>query len=308
MKFLKFNKKDAEMTVNYEIKLPTNFISTPENIEYFQAEVNALVLHWLECDSKSANDKTLKDYPYFATCELQDVLQDDISKYNKYLENIKILEAINNYQNTMSKLEKTLLENIENTACFHAKLYAGIITGNDGVGMKNFHNIYVQARRLHRTYKLEENGDMFTTKDWRNFKKDIVAFYNDIFEIPEDTEMFKKHRLKSLTNPWVDSFLSDCQKTPYLKDGKTVIGDIKDEKACRKIFRWYLLCRLQGLNLDDAKKGIDTAIQDDTKKAEKAEKKDTQPRKEEATEKKPTTRRKKSEIKKEEIAEKEESK
>ena len=58
------------------------------------------------------------------------------------------------------------------------------------------------------------------------------------------------------------------------QSGKAELGSYRQMKTCKKIFRTYILAKVQNLSLDEARKAIQDEITKEVKKQEAESKKD----------------------------------
>lgn len=255
----------------------------PEMADLFATRVQVQAMHWTKCEANEQIGKILKDNPEFASeVDMEALTEEELKVYAKYLDNTAIVEAYDNY--SFSDEEKEALEHVAEPDTM-VWFYASFVSNNAGIAMDGFKSIYEDCRYLFRTYVLTDTTDaMNTDKVFKELRKKIVGFYNSKFKLEEDTDLFnaKGSSIAKVSASFVKLLVSDFKVPARLngKTGKAELGGYRQEKTCRKIFRTYILAKVQNLSLDEARQEIDSVIQKEVTKAEKEAMKDSQPKEE----------------------------
>lgn len=261
--------------------MPKNLKS--EMADTFATRVQVQAMHWTKCEANEQIGKILKDNPEFASeVGMETLTEEELKVYTKYLDNVAIIEAYDSY--SFSDEEKEALEHVSEPDTM-VWFYASFVSNNAGIAMDGFKSIYEDCRYLFRTYVLTDTTDaMNTDKVFKELRKKIVGFYNSKFKLEEDTDLFnaKGSSIAKVSASFVKLLVSDFKVPARLngKTGKAELGGYRQEKTCRKIFRTYILAKVQNLSLDEARQEIDSVIQKEVTKAEKEAMKDSQPKEE----------------------------
>lgn len=261
----------------------TNMVE-PKNLkadmkDAFATAVQVQSMHWVVCDARNNRDSITKDYPHFNTIKDEDTSKlsaDELSAYNKYLDNKAICDAYEAYEFTDD--EKAVLDKLDKLPSM-VKFYASFLSKDEGICMNGFDTIYKKCRALFHDYILTETPNaMNTDETFKSVRADIVNWYNDHFKLEEDNEYLAKRgsSISKVSASFVTLLVSDFKVPAKLnrQSGKAELGSYRQMKTCKKIFRTYILAKVQNLSLDEARKAIQDEIAKETKKQEAEAKKD----------------------------------
>lgn len=272
-----FNKTTASFDSTINMVEPKNLIK--EQSEHFATAVQVQSMHWTFCNARNKCDDIRKEYPQFDTLKDEDTSKlspEEVSAYSKYLENKAIVTAYENYQFTEE--EQELLKKHDHLPTM-VRFYASFLSSDEGVCMNGFDTIYKKCRDLFNDYILTDTTDaMNSDEKFKSLREDIVTWYNSLFKLDEDNEYLtaRGSSISKVSASFVKLLVSDFKVPAKLnrKTGKAEIGSYRQMKTCKKIFRTYILAKVQNLSLDEAKKAIQDAISKETNKVESESKKD----------------------------------
>ena len=272
-----YNKTTASFDSTINMVEPKNLIK--EESDNFATAVQVQAMHWTFCNARNKCDDIRKEYPQFDTLKDEDTSKlsaEEVSAYSKYLENKAIVTAYENYQFTEE--EQELLKNHDHLPTM-VRFYASFLSSDEGVCMNGFDSIYKKCRDLFNDYILTDTTDaMNSDEKFKSLRKDIVTWYNTLFKLDEDNEYLtaRGSSISKVSASFVKLLVSDFKVPAKLnrKTGKAEIGSYRQMKTCKKIFRTYILAKVQNLSLDEAKKAIQDAISKETGKVEAEAKKD----------------------------------
>lgn len=272
-----YNKTTGLFDTTINMVEPKNLIK--EQSDSFATAVQVQSMHWTFCNARNKCDDIRKEYPQFDTLKDEDTSKlsaEEVSAYSKYLENKAIVTAYENYQFTEE--EQELLKNHDHLPTM-VRFYASFLSADEGVCMNGFDSIYKKCRDLFNDYILTDTTDaMNSDEKFKSLRKEIVTWYNNLFKLDEDNEYLtaRGSSISKVSASFVKLLVSDFKVPAKLnrKTGKAEIGSYRQMKTCKKIFRTYILAKVQNLSLDEAKKAIQDAISKETGKVEAEAKKD----------------------------------
>lgn len=272
-----YNKKTLAFDSIVNMVEPKNLIK--EQTDNFSTSVQVQSMHWTACDARSKCENIIKKYPHFTnlTDEVMNTLSDDeLSNYSKYVENNNIIKAYEAYNFTDE--EKAVLDRLD-TLPTMVKFYASFLSSNEGIYMDGFDRIYKKCRDLFLQYVLTDTQDAMNTDDkFKSLRKDIVSWYNKTFKLEEDNEFLTatKSSISKVSASFVKLLIADFKVPAKLnrESGKAELGSYRRMDTCKKIFRTYILAKVQNTTLDEARKAIQDEIAKEVKKVENESKKD----------------------------------
>lgn len=272
-----YNKTTASFDTTINMVEPKNLIK--EESDKFATAVQVQAMHWTFCNARHKCDDIRKEYPQFDTLKDDDIAKlsaEEVSTYSKYLENKAVVTAYENY--SFTEEEQELLKRHDKLPTM-VKFYASFLSSDEGICMNGFDSIYKKCRSLFHDYILTDTTDaMNTDENFKTLRKEIVTWYNNLFKLTEDNEYLtaRGSSISKVSASFVKLLVSDFKVPAKLnkKTGKAEIGSYKQMKTCKKIFRTYILAKVQNLSLDEAKKAIQDAIDKETGKVEAEVKKD----------------------------------
>lgn len=272
-----YNKTTASFDTTVNMVEPKNLIK--EESDKFATAVQVQAMHWTFCNARNKCDDIRKEYPQFDTLKDDDIAKlsaEEVSTYSKYLENKAVITAYENY--SFTEEEQELLKRHDKLPTM-VRFYASFLSSDEGICMNGFDSIYKKCRSLFYDYILTDTTDaMNTDESFKALRKEIVTWYNNLFKLTEDNEYLtaRGSSISKVSASFVKLLVSDFKVPAKLnkKTGKAEIGSYRQMKTCKKIFRTYILAKVQNLSLDEAKKAIQDAIDKETGKAEAEVKKD----------------------------------
>ena len=272
-----YNKTTASFDTTINMVEPKNLIK--EESDKFATAVQVQAMHWTFCNARNKCDDIRKEHPQFDTLKDDDISKlsaEEVSAYSKYLENKAVVTAYENYKFTGE--EQELLKRHDKLPTM-VRFYASFLSSDEGICMNGFDSIYKKCRSLFNDYILTDTTDaMNSDEKFKSLRKDIVTWYNSLFKLEEDNEYLTAHgsSISKVSASFVKLLVSDFKVPAKLnrKTGKAEIGSYRQMKTCKKIFRTYILAKVQNLSLDEAKKAIQDAISKETGKKEADDKKD----------------------------------
>lgn len=277
-----YNKTTGSFDTTINMVEPKNLIK--EESDSFATAVQVQAMHWTFCNARNKCDDIRKEYPQFDTMKDEDIAKlsaEEVSAYSKYLENLSIVTAYDNYKFTEE--EQALLEILKkhenNKLPTMVRFYASFLSNDEGICMNGFDTIYKKCRDLFNDYMLTDTTDaMNSDEKFKSLRKDIVAWYNAQFKLEKDNEYLTSRgsSISKVSASFVKLLVADFKVPAKLnrKTGKAELGSYRQMKTCKRIFRTYILAKVQNLSLDEAKKAIQDAIDKETGKAEAESKKD----------------------------------
>lgn len=272
-----YNKTTASFDTTINMVEPKNLIK--EELDKFATAVQVQAMHWTFCNARNKCDDIRKEYPQFDTLKDDDIAKlsaEEVSAYSKYLENKAVVTAYENY--SFTEEEQELLKRHDKLPTM-VRFYASFLSSDKGICMNGFDSIYKKCRSLFHDYILTDTTDaMNTDESFKALRKEIVTWYNNLFKLTEDNEYLtaRGSSISKVSASFVKLLVSDFKVPAKLnkKTGKAEIGSYRQMKTCKKIFRTYILAKVQNLSLDEAKKAIQDAIDKETGKVEAEAKKD----------------------------------
>lgn len=272
-----YNKTTASFDTTINMVEPKNLIK--EESDKFATAVQVQAMHWTFCNARNKCDDIRKEYPQFDTLKDDDIAKlsaEEVSAYSKYLENKAVVTAYENY--SFTEEEQELLKRHDKLPTM-VRFYASFLSSDEGICMNGFDSIYKKCRSLFHDYILTDTTDaMNTDETFKALRKEIVTWYNNLFKLTEDNEYLtaRGSSISKVSASFVKLLVSDFKVPAKLnkKTGKAEIGSYRQMKTCKKIFRTYILAKVQNLSLDEAKKAIQDAIDKETGKVEAEAKKD----------------------------------
>lgn len=272
-----YNKTTASFDSTINMVEPKNLIK--EESDNFATAVQVQAMHWTFCNARNKCDDIRKEYPQFDTLKDDDISKlsaEEVSAYSKYLENKAIVTAYENYKFTEE--EQELLKRHDKLPTM-VRFYASFLSSDEGICMNGFDSIYKKCRSLFNDYILTDTTDaMNSDENFKALRKEIVTWYNNLFKLTEDNEYLtaRGSSISKVSASFVKLLVSDFKVPAKLnkKTGKAEIGSYRQMKTCKKVFRTYILAKVQNLSLDEAKKAIQDAIDKETGKVEAEAKKD----------------------------------
>ncbi len=272
-----YNKTTASFDTTVNMVEPKNLIK--EESDKFATAVQVQAMHWTFCNARNKCDDIRKEYPQFDTLIDDDIAKlsaEEVSTYSKYLENKAVITAYENY--SFTEEEQELLKRHDKLPTM-VRFYASFLSSDEGICMNGFDSIYKKCRSLFYDYILTDTTDaMNTDESFKALRKEIVTWYNNLFKLTEDNEYLtaRGSSISKVSASFVKLLVSDFKVPAKLnkKTGKAEIGSYRQMKTCKKIFRTYILAKVQNLSLDEAKKAIQDAIDKETGKVEAEVKKD----------------------------------
>ena len=272
-----YNKTTASFDTTINMVEPKNLIK--EESDSFATAVQVQAMHWTFCNARNKCDDIRKEYPQFDTLKDDDIAKlsaEEVSAYSKYLKNKAVVTAYENY--SFTEEEQELLKRHDKLPTM-AKFYASFLSSDEGICMNGFDSIYKKCRSLFHDYILTDTTDaMNTDESFKALRKEIVTWYNNLFKLTEDNEYLtaRGSSISKVSASFVKLLVSDFKVPAKLnkKTGKAEIGSYRQMKTCKKIFRTYVLAKVQNLSLDEAKKAIQDTIDKETGKVEAEAKKD----------------------------------
>lgn len=272
-----YNKTTASFDTTINMVEPKNLIK--EESDKFATAVQVQAMHWTFCNARNKCDDIRKEYPQFDTLKDDDIAKlsaEEVSTYSKYLENKAVITAYENY--SFTEEEQELLKRHDKLPTM-VRFYASFLSSDEGICMNGFDSIYKKCRSLFYDYILTDTTDaMNTDESFKALRKEIVTWYNNLFKLTEDNEYLtaRGSSISKVSASFVKLLVSDFKVPAKLnkKTGKAEIGSYRQMKTCKKIFRTYILAKVQNLSLDEAKKAIQDAIDKETGKVEAEVKKD----------------------------------
>lgn len=272
-----YNKTTASFDTTVNMVEPKNLIK--EESDKFATAVQVQAMHWTFCNARNKCDDIRKEYPQFDTLKDDDIAKlsaEEVSTYSKYLENKAVVTAYENY--SFTEEEQELLKRHDKLPTM-VRFYASFLSSDEGICMNGFDSIYKKCRSLFYDYILTDTTDaMNTDESFKALRKEIVTWYNNLFKLTEDNEYLtaRGSSISKVSASFVKLLVSDFKVPAKLnkKTGKAEIGSYRQMKTCKKIFRTYILAKVQNLSLDEAKKAIQDAIDKETGKVEAEVKKD----------------------------------
>lgn len=272
-----YNKTTASFDTTINMVEPKNLIK--EESDKFATAVQVQAMHWTFCNARNKCDDIRKEYPQFDTLKDDDIAKlsaEEVSAYSKYLENKAVVTAYENY--SFTEEEQELLKRHDKLPTM-VRFYASFLSSDEGICMNGFDSIYKKCRSLFHDYILTDTTDaMNTDESFKALRKEIVTWYNNLFKLTEDNEYLtaRGSSISKVSASFVKLLVSDFKVPAKLnkKTGKAEIGSYRQMKTCKKIFRTYILAKVQNLSLDEAKKAIQDAIDKETGKVEAEAKKD----------------------------------
>lgn len=272
-----YNKTTASFDTTINMVEPKNLIK--EESDSFATAVQVQAMHWTFCNARNKCDDIRKEYPQFDTLKDDDIAKlsaEEVSAYSKYLENKAVVTAYENY--SFTEEEQELLKRHDKLPTM-VRFYASFLSSDEGICMNGFDSIYKKCRSLFHDYILTDTTDaMNTDESFKALRKEIVTWYNNLFKLTEDNEYLtaRGSSISKVSASFVKLLVSDFKVPAKLnkKTGKAEIGSYRQMKTCKKIFRTYVLAKVQNLSLDEAKKAIQDAIDKETGKVEAEAKKD----------------------------------
>lgn len=272
-----YNKTTASFDTTVNMVEPKNLIK--EESDKFATAVQVQAMHWTFCNARNKCDDIRKEYPQFDTLKDDDIAKlsaEEVSAYSKYLENKAVVTAYENY--SFTEEEQELLKRHDKLPTM-VRFYASFLSSDEGICMNGFDSIYKKCRSLFYDYILTDITDaMNTDESFKALRKEIVTWYNNLFKLTEDNEYLtaRGSSISKVSASFVKLLVSDFKVPAKLnkKTGKAEIGSYRQMKTCKKIFRTYILAKVQNLSLDEAKKAIQDAIDKETGKVEAEVKKD----------------------------------
>ena len=272
-----YNKTTASFDTTVNMVEPKNLIK--EESDKFATAVQVQAMHWTFCNARNKCDDIRKEYPQFDTLKDDDIAKlsaEEVSTYSKYLENKAVITAYENY--SFTEEEQELLKRHDKLPTM-VRFYASFLSSDEGICMNGFDGIYKKCRSLFYDYILTDTTDaMNTDESFKALRKEIVTWYNNLFKLTEDNEYLtaRGSSISKVSASFVKLLVSDFKVPAKLnkKTGKAEIGSYRQMKTCKKIFRTYILAKVQNLSLDEAKKAIQDAIDKETGKVEAEVKKD----------------------------------
>ena len=272
-----YNKTTGLFDTTINMVEPKNLIK--EESDNFATAVQVQAMHWTFCNARNKCDDIRKDYPQFDTLKDDDISKlsaEEVSAYSKYLENKAVVTAYENYKFTEE--EQELLKRHDKLPTM-VRFYASFLSSDEGICMNGFDSIYKKCRSLFNDYILTDTTDaMNSDENFKALRKEIVTWYNNLFKLTEDNEYLtaRGSSISKVSASFVKLLVSDFKVPAKLnrKTGKAEIGSYRQMKTCKKIFRTYILAKVQNLSLDEARKAIQDAISKETSKVESESKKD----------------------------------
>jgi hypothetical protein len=272
-----YNKTTASFDSTINMVEPKNLIK--EESDNFATAVQVQAMHWTFCNARNKCDDIRKEYPQFDTLKDDDISKlsaEEVSAYSKYLENKAVVTAYENY--SFTEEEQELLKRHDKLPTM-VRFYASFLSSDEGICMNGFDSIYKKCRSLFNDYILTDTTDaMNSDESFKALRKEIVTWYNNLFKLAEDNEYLtaRGSSISKVSASFVKLLVSDFKVPAKLnrKTGKAEIGSYRQMKTCKKIFRTYILAKVQNLSLDEAKKAIQDAISKETNKVESESKKD----------------------------------
>ncbi len=272
-----YNKTTGLFDTTINMVEPKNLIK--EESDNFATAVQVQAMHWTFCNARNKCDDIRKEYPQFDTLKDDDISKlsaEEVSAYSKYLENKAVVTAYENYKFTEE--EQELLKRHDKLPTM-VRFYASFLSSDEGICMNGFDSIYKKCRSLFNDYILTDTTDaMNSDENFKALRKEIVTWYNNLFKLAEDNEYLtaRGSSISKVSASFVKLLVSDFKVPAKLnrKTGKAEIGSYRQMKTCKKIFRTYILAKVQNLSLDEAKKAIQDAISKETNKVESESKKD----------------------------------
>lgn len=272
-----YNKTTASFDTTVNMVEPKNLIK--EESDKFATAVQVQAMHWTFCNARNKCDDIRKEYPQFDTLKDDDIAKlsaEEVSAYSKYLENKAVVTAYENY--SFTEEEQELLKRHDKLPTM-VRFYASFLSSDEGICMNGFDSIYKKCRSLFHDYILTDTTDaMNSDEKFKSLRKDIVAWYNAQFKLEEDNEYLTSRgsSISKVSASFVKLLVADFKVPAKLnrKTGKAELGSYRQMKTCKKVFRTYILAKVQNLSLDEAKKAIQDAIDKETGKAEAESKKD----------------------------------
>lgn len=269
-----FNKTSLKFDATINMIEPKNLIA--EQTDNFTLAVQTIARYWAYCQAKKARSKVLEKYPHFTTIDPKNVTADEQSNYAKFLDceiHIKTYESLE-----LTTDEQSIIDNRADLPIM-VKFYASFVADDEDFIMADYDSIYKKCRVLFTNYVLTDAPvAMNQDSTFKALKDELVEWYNNHFELTEDTEMFtaKSSSISKVSTSFAQLLVQDFKMGAKLnkKTGYVELGTYRQMKTCKKIFRTYMLAKVQRISLDDARKTLQEAIDKDVRRQENEAKKD----------------------------------
>lgn len=269
-----FNKTSLKFDATINMIEPKNLIA--EQTDNFTLAVQTIARYWAYCQAKKARSKVLEKYPHFTTIDPKNVTADEQSNYAKFLDceiHIKTYESLE-----LTTDEQSIIDNRADLPIM-VKFYASFVADDEDFIMADYDSIYKKCRVLFTNYVLTDTPvAMNQDSTFKALKDELVEWYNNHFELTEDTEMFtaKSSSISKVSTSFAQLLVQDFKMGAKLnkKTGYVELGTYRQMKTCKKIFRTYMLAKVQRISLDDARKTLQEAIDKDVRRQENEAKKD----------------------------------
>lgn len=265
-----FNKNTLDYDATINMVEPKNLIA--EQTENFKLSVQTIARYWAYCQTKKDRSKVLEKYPHFTTIDPKNVTADEQSSYAKFVGYENHIKAYEDIQLTSD--EQSIIDNRADLPIM-VKFYASFVADNEDFIMADYDSIYKKCRDLFTRYVLTDTPvAMNQDSTFKALKDELVEWYNKHFELKEDTEMFTAQgsSINKVSTSFAQLLVQDFKMGAKLnkKTGYVELGTYRQMKTCKKIFRTYMLAKVQRISLDDARKTLQAAIDKDTRKEEQA--------------------------------------
>ncbi len=269
-----FNKNTLKFDATINMVEPKNLIA--EQTDNFTLAVQTIARYWAYCQTKKARSKVLEKYPHFTTIDPKNVTADEQSNYAKFLDceiHIKTYESLE-----LTADEQSIIDNRADLPIM-VKFYASFVADDEDFIMADYDGIYKKCRDLFTRYVLTDTPvAMNQDSTFKLLKDELVEWYNKHFELKEDTEMFTAQgsSINKVSTSFAQLLVQDFKMGAKLnkKTGYVELGTYRQMKTCKKIFRTYMLAKVQRISLDDARKTLQEAIDKDVRRQENEAKKD----------------------------------
>lgn len=265
-----FNKTTLKFDATINMVEPKNLIK--EESDNFTLSVQTIARYWAYCQAKKDRSKILEKNPQFTSIKSDSVTADEQSAYARYTalcEHIKTYESLE-----LTTDEQSIIDNRADLPIM-VKFYASFVADDEDFIMADYDSIYKKCRVLFTNYVLTDTPvAMNQDSTFKALKDELVEWYNKHFELTEDTEMFtaKGSSISKVSTSFAQLLVQDFKMGAKLnkKTGYVELGTYRQMKTCKKIFRTYMLAKVQRISLDDARKTLQDEIAKDTRKEEQA--------------------------------------
>lgn len=265
-----FNKNTLDYDATINMVEPKNLIA--EQTENFKLSVQTIARYWAYCQAKKDRSKILEKSPQFTSIKKDAITADEQSAYARYTalcEHIKAYEALE-----LTTDEQSIIDNRADLPIM-VKFYASFVADDEDFIMADYDSIYKKCRDLFTRYVLTDTPvAMNQDSTFKALKDELVEWYNKHFELKEDTEMFTAQgsSINKVSTSFAQLLVQDFKMGAKLnkKTGYVELGTYRQMKTCKKIFRTYMLAKVQRISLDDARKTLQDEIAKGTRKEEQA--------------------------------------